>query len=280
MLGGYHHLDARQALGAHPMASRPGAVPGAWPQPMPGVVFHPAPCDRGDVATRPSPIVVLIALLAGVVLVLGGMYGARKAKEMSLAPPPKWILDLVEEAGDAHSNDRGVRGTPQRALVEALYAGTHVEGYPAGRPRGDLFILQHAGEQIPGEYGEVVLSEAAAQLRAAFIERGFRHRRLFHGTENPFIPSILSGGFMTTDGALGTGIYLAETFAHAQCYAPGEGEPILEVDAYWHPSNESRYINHVPHRSLANDVFLVKDPLLVFPVKVDKCCPQELNCMR
>lgn len=39
----------------------------------------------------------------------------------------------------------------------------------------------------------------------------------------------------------------------------GEGEPILEVDAYWHPSNESRYINHVPHRSLANDVFLVKD---------------------
>lgn len=79
-----------------------------------------------------------------------------------------------------------------------------------------------SGRVLRSWRAEVVLSEAAAQLRAAFIERGFRHRRLFHGTENPFIPSILSGGFMTTDGALGTGIYLAETFAHAQCYAPGD----------------------------------------------------------
>jgi len=206
---------------------------------------------------------------------------ARRAMDMtSQPPPPPWALSLVEQVGDDHSHKRGVRGTPERALVEDLFAGTHVKGYPAGKPRGDLFILRHAGEQIPGEFGPVVLSESAAQLRSALLQQGFLHRRLYHGTENPFIPSILSGGFLSTDGCLGAGIYAAQTFAHAQCYAPGEGEPILEIDAFWHPSNESKYMQHVPHRSLADDVYLISDPLLVFPVKVDKCCPQELTCMR
>lgn len=196
-------------------------------------------------------------------------------------PPPAWIVDLATQVGDENAAARGKMHTPQRAVVEQIFGGTHVKGYPPGHPHGDMFILQHAGEKIPGQFGPVVLSQNAQWLRTALIQRGFVAKKVYHGTENPFIPSILTGGFLNSDGMLGLGIYTASTFAHAQCYAPGEGEPILELEAYWRDDdNSSRYIVHKQHQSTANDVQIVSDPLLIYPVQVLKCCPEPLPCMR
>jgi len=162
--------------------------------------------------------------------------------------------------------------------VEDIFGGTRVEGYPAGTPGDEDFITWNSGKKIEGEFGPVVLSDKAAALRATLIQQGWNHRILYHGTENPFVTSILTGGFLNSDGWHGVGIYATCTFAHSQCYAPGDGESILKLEVYWNPVNQSQYFNHVPHNSLANDVYVIRDPLLVYPVELMRCCPEELTC--
>mmetsp|Transcript_102922 Transcript_102922/g.182822 ORF Transcript_102922/g.182822 Transcript_102922/m.182822 type:complete len:158 (-) Transcript_102922:82-555(-) len=112
-----------------------------------------------------------------------------------------------------------------------------------------------------------------------FLQAGFDFATFYHGSRNLFLGSILSGGFFysRTDW-LGPGIYFTSTFEHAQCYA-SDGGPILEVEVYWNPKNQSRYVKHKAHHSEANDVYLVTDPLVIIPISVTKCCPEEMDCM-
>mmetsp|Transcript_7278 Transcript_7278/g.26403 ORF Transcript_7278/g.26403 Transcript_7278/m.26403 type:complete len:315 (-) Transcript_7278:104-1048(-) len=204
-----------------------------------------------------------------------GFYGLVKTGP---PPPPQWALDLLPQIGDQDHLKRGECKNPFRQQVEDIFGGTRVEGYPAGTPGDEDFITWNSGKKIEGEFGPVVFSDKAAALRATLIQQGWNHRILYHGTENPFVTSILTGGFLNSDGWHGVGIYATSTFAHSQCYAPGDGESILKLEVYWNPVNQSQYFNHVPHNSLANDVYVIRDPLLVYPVELMRCCPEELTC--
>uniref|UniRef100_A0A7S2KTD7 PARP catalytic domain-containing protein n=1 Tax=Zooxanthella nutricula TaxID=1333877 RepID=A0A7S2KTD7_9DINO len=266
-----------QAVGGRAAA---GGAPPGFPVSKPFVGVMPDAAMSPQ--QRPPWFGSFVGWIQAAVLLLGVGLVAMLAVHRLRAPPPApaWAVALVSQAGDSHGEARGKRGTPYRETVEALFDGSHVAGFAAGRPRGDMFIARHSGEHGTEEYGPVVLSENAKLLRRALQQQGFVHGTYWHGTENAFVPSILSGGFLVSDGMLGVGIYTTATFAHAQCYSPGEGQPILELEIYWDPANKHRYIKHVAHQSLANDVMLVSDPLLIFPVAVHACCPQKLTCVR
>jgi len=213
----------------------------------------------------------------------------RRYRSFSGDGPPQWLWDAVLQAGDGDHGtmDRGTEGTKQREMMESIFAGTHVRGYPAGHPlHGEHWLMRLSDSRvfskIEGQFGPVDLGKNAQLLRMTLEQQGFRHRTFFHGTQNPFVPSILTGGFLFSEGGYGTGIYVAKTYAHAQCYAFGALQSVMELEAYWKPDNESRYVKHVHHNSLLNDVYMVSDPLLIIPTVVHKCGPDiyENQCIR
>jgi len=200
--------------------------------------------------------------------------------------PPGWVEDLVRQAGNRNATARGngFSSSEHRLILERVFNGTHVRGHPAGEAHGQFWIYMHlhahSAKGSAREIGPVELSANAKLFRAALQQQGFQHQTFYHGTRNLFVTSILSGGFLFEKTAwLGPGIYVCGTFEHAQCYSSGSGGPVLELEVYWKPENKTRYIKHPPHTSLANDVYVVTDPLLVFPVEVHECCPKELTCM-
>eukprot|EP00441_Pelagodinium_beii_P019950 CAMPEP_0197659896 /NCGR_PEP_ID=MMETSP1338-20131121/49625_1 /TAXON_ID=43686 ORGANISM="Pelagodinium beii, Strain RCC1491" /NCGR_SAMPLE_ID=MMETSP1338 /ASSEMBLY_ACC=CAM_ASM_000754 /LENGTH=275 /DNA_ID=CAMNT_0043237069 /DNA_START=30 /DNA_END=857 /DNA_ORIENTATION=+ len=207
----------------------------------------------------------------------------NELETLSEVTVPGWIMDLVHQAGDGNAVHRGngLSDDPNRETLARIFEGTHVSGYPAGHAHGQFWILErlHSHSDKPTEEGLVELSKNAKLLRAGFLQAGFDFATFYHGSRNLFLGSILSGGFFysRTDW-LGPGIYFTSTFEHAQCYA-SDGGPILEVEVYWNPKNQSRYVKHKAHHSEANDVYLVTDPLVIIPISVTKCCPEEMDCM-
>jgi hypothetical protein len=201
--------------------------------------------------------------------------------------PPQWLVDVVLQAGDGTALDRGTEGTAQRAIVESIFAGTHVRGYAAGHPlHGKHWLMRLSDStvfsKVEGQFGPVELGETARLLRLALEQQGYLHRTLYHGTQNPFVPSILTGGFLVADGNYGTGIYVAATYAHAQCYAFGADQSVMALEAYFRPDNATRYVKHVNHNSLLNDVYMVSDPVLIIPTEVHRCGRDKIEnqCIR
>lgn len=194
-----------------------------------------------------------------------------------IAPAPEFMA-LARQAGDENALSRGNISSSLRRSVTDVFNGTHIQGRPLSPSLPDFMAMVHE-EPGAGYFGLVVLSPGAGQLRAALEASGFSHGAFYHGSKNMWISSILSGGFLVSDGWHGEGIYVAETFAHAQCYA-GPGQPILRLDIYWKPDNKDRYLKKVQHDSMINDVWLVSDPLVVIPREVMRCCPEKLECLR
>jgi len=203
------------------------------------------------------------------------------AAEPTKPPPPPSpdMLDLVSQAGGASGRLRGNISSPERKAMVHIFHGTHVEGHPPTPSDAEFKAMLRGGQDAAGWFGPVVLSEKAAALRAALKQKGFEHMPLFHGTKSMWLPAILTTGFLESHGWHGLGVYTAETFAHAQCYS-GPGQPILRLEVYFRPEDRERYVEHVHHDSMADDVWLVKDPLLIIPLEVIKCCPMELTCLR
>lgn len=200
------------------------------------------------------------------------------------------ISELVRQVGDEHALDRGARKGKYRSAVQNVFNGTHVMGDTAPGTQDFRSILDFIARHPNFKdlyhkpaFGPVILSKSAEMLRTTLKQQGFSHSTLYHGTKSAYVPTILSMGFMVSGGSNGgqawhgTGIYACISLAHAQCY--GGGESIIEMEAYWNSQNKSKYMRRVNHDSEANDVFVATDPLLLVPVKVIKCCPEELTCI-
>eukprot|EP00930_Biecheleria_cincta_P096653 TRINITY_DN88474_c0_g1_i1.p1 TRINITY_DN88474_c0_g1~~TRINITY_DN88474_c0_g1_i1.p1 ORF type:complete len:403 (+),score=74.12 TRINITY_DN88474_c0_g1_i1:46-1254(+) len=200
------------------------------------------------------------------------------------------ISDLVRQAGDEHAADRGSRKGKYRSDVQRIFNGTHVTGDTAPGVQDFRSILDFIARHPDFKdlyhkpaFGPVILSKPAEMLRATLKQQGFSNSILYHGTKSAYVPTILSMGFMVSGGENGgqawhgTGIYACISLAHAQCY--GGGESIIKMEGYWNPQNKSRFMRRVNHDSEANDVFVITDPLLLIPVEVIKCCPEELTCI-
>lgn len=200
------------------------------------------------------------------------------------------ISVLVQQAGDEHAPDRGLRKGKYRADVQDVFNGTHVTGDTAPGIQDFRSILDFVARHPDFKdlyhkpaFGPVILSKNAEMLRTTLHQQGFSHSTLYHGTKSAYVPTILSMGFMVSGGGNGgqawhgTGIYACISLAHAQCY--GGGESIIKLEGYWNPQNKSKYMRRVNHDSEANDVFVITDPLLLIPVEVIKCCTEELTCI-
>jgi len=115
-----------------------------------------------------------------------------------------------------------------------------------------------------GTTGPVVLSEKAKLLRAALIEKGFKPRIMYHGTETRLAPLILDNGFrMAAIGFHGDGIYVASHESHAMCY----GNALISVEAFYKEPTK-KYLKHVPSDNEMDDVYKIMDPLLAFPKSI------------
>uniref|UniRef100_A0A7S2PQA0 PARP catalytic domain-containing protein n=1 Tax=Zooxanthella nutricula TaxID=1333877 RepID=A0A7S2PQA0_9DINO len=251
-------------FGAGPPSAALMAGPQA-PQGPPGQ----AVCGRSAVL-----MVAWFVLLAGALSVA---VWARFLRPPPVPVPPA-ILQLALQAGGGNGQHRGNNSSPMRATVEGIFRGTHVQGFKSVASELEFRSMVHSGVSATGQFGPVELSPSAQSLRAAFEQLGFARGTFYHGTKNINIPSILGLGFLVSDGWHGKGVYTAKTYAHAQCYAGG-GEPVVKVDVYWRDQAKDRYIRHVNHDSIINDVYLVKDPLLMFPIEVIRCCHGDLPCL-
>lgn len=170
------------------------------------------------------------------------------------------IAALADQVGDDNAEQRGAGGNPFRDAVQGVFAGTATSG---------------------GDFGPVTLSARAAALRAELVRRGFQGATYYHGTNLVVSSLILEQGFLFSDRRFdyGHGIYVAETMAHAECYTGGDGSPIIEVEVLFRPEDRERFIKFVPSNSEADDVYIVRDPLAIFPVTVHECCEVEEFCM-
>jgi len=236
------------APGQHPggvtyvQAGAAGTFPGG---PVPYQGYRPAACSW-----RSWILPVLVGLLLSACLAVLWVRRSRPG------PSPE-IINLALQAGGKDADDRGRRGTAAREQMARVFTGSHLDG----------------------ESGPVVLSQSAQALRTAFQQQGFSHKTLYHGTNHLAVPLILDNGFLTGKGWTGRAIYTSSSLAHAQCYAAGDQGPILQLDVYYRPESEESFLTHIDHQSEVNDVYQVHDPLTVFPVKVIKCCPEEMACM-
>jgi len=165
------------------------------------------------------------------------------AQAASSSGAPQDMLALVDQVGDANALKRGMVHTPQRKIMNEIWKGAHT---------------------AKGNFGPVVLSEKAKQLRAALIQRGFQPRVMFHGTETRLAPLILDNGFrFAAIGWRGNGIYVASHESHAMCY----GNALIAVEAFWKEPKD-KYLKHVPSDNEMDDVSKIMDPLLAFPKSV------------
>eukprot|EP00443_Scrippsiella_acuminata_P009218 CAMPEP_0115170736 /NCGR_PEP_ID=MMETSP0270-20121206/1945_1 /TAXON_ID=71861 /ORGANISM="Scrippsiella trochoidea, Strain CCMP3099" /LENGTH=265 /DNA_ID=CAMNT_0002583489 /DNA_START=20 /DNA_END=818 /DNA_ORIENTATION=- len=182
--------------------------------PLQPSVLHVAPQQASQ--TKSWRCWVLYAILfAAIYAGLGVLVWRRYRGYSTQGSSHQWMVDLVLQAGDAGAAERATSGSPKRAVVESIFAGTHVRGYPPGHPlHGEHWLFRLSDSRIfskvEGQFGPVILGEKAELLRTTLQELGFLHRTLYHGTQNPFVTSILTGGFLFSDGVYGDGIYVAE----------------------------------------------------------------------
>jgi len=202
------------------------------PMPAPAPYFPPA-------AQAPVPQLQPQALAVG----------TAPQPQSQVAPPASSIratpemLALVDQVGDGNALKRGTVHTAQRKSFRHIWHGTHT---------------------AQGGYGPVILSEKASQLRAALIQKGFKPRIVFHGTETRLAPLILENGFR--DAAIGwhgNGIYVASHESHAMCY----GDALISVEAFWKEPKD-KFLKHVSSDNEMDDVSKIMDPLLAFPKSV------------
>lgn len=167
-------------------------------------------------------------------------------------------IGLADHIADSNVLLRCMPNNSQREIVEDLFKGTHVQG---------------------GKFGSVTLSAKAQLLKDTLEKKGFKHRKLYHGTMSDALSPILNGGFLCPHAAFrGMGIYAAGTMSHAECYSD-HGEPVLHLQVYYKEDKDDRYISQVFAANEMDDSYIVTDPLTIFPVEVIECCPVKRTCM-
>jgi len=231
------------ALAVAVLMQRSGQGAQASPAPMPGPAVFPAAAPALAPQAQPNVVAYRAHPAAAPALQSPPQPQPQVAPAASSSSVPQEMLELVDQVGDSNSVKRGTVHTQQRLVMNDIWKGTHLAS---------------------GETGPVVLSEKASQLRAALIQKGYKPRVVFHGTETRLAPLILDNGFRDAAiGFHGNGIYVASHESHAMCY----GNALISVEAFW-KEPMVKYLKHVTSDNEMDDVYKIMDPLLAFPKSI------------
>lgn len=231
------------ALAVAVLLKRSGQGVQATPAPMPGPAVFPAAAPSLAPQAQPNVVSAVAHPAAAPASQSPPQPQPQVAPAASSSSAPQDMLALVDQVGDANSLKRGTVHTKQRLVMNDIWKGTHLAS---------------------GQTGPVVLSEKASQLRAALIQKGYKPRVVFHGTETRLAPLILDNGFRDAAiGFHGNGIYVASHESHAMCY----GNALISVEAFW-KEPMAKYLKHVTSDNEMDDVYKIMDPLLAFPKSI------------